>query len=201
MNSDIQIVEKPDWVSWEDIKQCLVEAHAVNRAKGINMAHYQWPVEKIREYIGTNGVMLVALDGEKVVGTAAICEKNGNAWYAKGRYAYLGFGSVLSEYSGMGIFKNLEQEREKIIHAQNYSVIIGDTHSKNKRRIKIAKLGGFQMIGYFRTSNNDHYNIVFAKWPNGCPYSKIYCRYRFYISWITAHLRAIKHGVRKYGNG
>ena len=87
----IQIIEKPDWVSWDDIKQCLFEAHSVNRAKGINMDHYQWPTEKIKESLGENGFMLVALDGDKVVGTAGIGEKFGNKWYSKGRYAYMCF--------------------------------------------------------------------------------------------------------------
>ena len=72
MGNSIQVVEKPDWVSWDDIKQCLYEAHSVNRSKGINMAHYQWPAEKIKESLGENGFMLVALDGNKLVGTAGI---------------------------------------------------------------------------------------------------------------------------------
>ena len=61
MESNIQIVEKPDWVTWDDIKQCLFEAHAENRAKGINMAHYQWPVEKIKESLGERGIILVSI--------------------------------------------------------------------------------------------------------------------------------------------
>ena len=103
MNNNIVIVERPDWVSWEDIKQCLVDAHAVNRVAGINMAHYQWPAERIKDSVGENGTMLVALDGNKVVGTAAIVEKKGKSWYAPGRYAYLCFAGILPEYSGQGI--------------------------------------------------------------------------------------------------
>jgi hypothetical protein len=113
MNSDIKIIEKPDWVSWEDIKQCLYEAHSVNRAKGINMAHYQWPAEKIKESLGEKGFMLLALDGDKLVGTAGIGEKIGKNWYANGRYAYECFASVLPEYAGKGIYKMLEIRREE----------------------------------------------------------------------------------------
>ena len=47
MNNDIQIVEKPDWISWDDIKKCLFDAHAINREKGINMANYQWSTENL----------------------------------------------------------------------------------------------------------------------------------------------------------
>ena len=127
----IQIVEKTDWVSWEDIKQCLTEAHAANRAKGIHMAHYQWPAEKIKESLGENGIMLVALDGQKVVGTAAIAEKNGKAWYATGRYAYMCFAGVLPEYCGQGIYKALIEKREQLAKSKDYKVLVLDTHSDN----------------------------------------------------------------------
>lgn len=191
MNSDIQIVEKPDWVSWEDIKQCLVEAHAVNRAKGINMAHYQWPVEKIREYIGTNGVMLVALDGEKVVGTAAIIEKKGSTWYAKGLYANMGFAGVLPAYNGRGIYRNLTQKREEIARSRGYTVLVLDTHEKNKKLQSIAKTNGYRLAGYFRTMNKDHFNVVMVKWLDNCPNSKFYCRLRFFLTYFRVHCSAL----------
>ena len=195
MIPDIQVIEKPDWVSWEEIKQCLVESHSVNRAKGINMAHYQWPVEKIREYIGSNGTILVALDGTKVVGTAAISEKQGKTWYANGRYAYMCFAGVLPEYNGLGIYGELTRLREQIAIEQQYHIWVMDTHVRNTKLQQIVMANGYRKISYFRTSNNDHFNIVIAKWPDGCPYSKLYCIYRFCISWIIAHLCAIKRSM------
>lgn len=196
MSTNIQIVEKPDWVSWEDIKQCLEYAHSVNRAKGINMTHYKWPVEKIRDYIGPNGVMLVALDGEKVVGTAAIAEIYRDTWYVKGRCAYKCFGGILPEYSGQGIFKNMDRIRDELCLSHNYSVSVFDTHVNNNRRIRIAKAIGYRKVGYFRVSNNDHFNVVMAKWLTGCPYSKVYCNFRFYLSWFRANLSVVYHAIK-----
>lgn len=187
----VTITEKPEWVSWEEIKQCLLDAHAVNRAKGINMTHYQWPVEKIREYIGPNGVILVALDGSKVVGTAAISEKEGKAWYAKGRYAYMCFVSVLPQYSGQGIYGKLAQLCEKIAKEQDYHVWVLDTHEKNKNMQRIVKANGYHLVGYFRTMNKDHFNVVMAKWPDGCPNSKCYCKLRFCYAWLRTHMRVL----------
>lgn len=194
MNPEIKVIEKPDWVSWDEIKQCLVDAHLVNRAKGINMSHYQWPVEKIREYIGPNGVILVALDGSKVVGTAAISEKEGKAWYAKGRYAYMCFGSVLPEYSGKGIYGRLIRIREEIAERDKYTVWVLDTHIKNTKLQNIAKNNGYRSVGYFRTANKDHCNVVMAKWPGGCPHSMFYCRLRFFLSRIRTRISIILHG-------
>lgn len=188
MNSGIQVVEKPDWVSWDEIKQCLVDAHATNRERGINMAHYQWPAEKIREFIGSAGVMLVALDGTKVVGTAAIAEKEGNTWYAKGRYAYMCFGSVLPEYNGRGIYKNLVIQREKIAKTHNYSTYLFDTHECNQKIQSIAISFGYRLVGYFRANSRDHFNVIMVKWSYGCPYPRLYCRFRYLISKIKSHL-------------
>ena len=107
MKNNIQIIEKPDWISWDDIKKCLFDAHIINREKGINMANYQWPAEKIKESIGDNGVMFVALDGDKLVGTAALAEKKSYHWYSKGKCGYLCFACVIPSYSGLGIYHSL----------------------------------------------------------------------------------------------
>jgi len=189
MSSDIKICEKPDWVSWDDIKQCLYEAHSVNRAKGINMAHYQWSAVKIKESLGENGFMLVALDGNKLVGTAGIGEKFGTKWYAKGRYAYECYASVLPEYAGKGIFKMLDIKREAKVRESGYDLLIGDTHSKNSHRIGIALKNGFRLVRFFRAASKDHYSVVIAKWLNGCPYSLFYCWMKFQISKLKTIIR------------
>lgn len=188
-DTEIKIIEKPDWVSWDDIKHCLYEAHAVNRAKGINMTHYQWSAEKIKQSLGEKGFMLVALDGDKLVGTAGIGEKFGNKWYANGRYAYECFAGVLPEYAGKGIYKMLEIRREEKAKEDGYNVLIGDTHSKNSHRIDIALKNGFQLVRFFRAVSKDHYNVVIAKWLNGNPYPSFYCWMKYQISRIQALIR------------
>ena len=190
MDTDkIQIVVKPDWVSWEDIKRCLFEAHAANREKGINMAHYQWPAEKIEEYIGINGVVLVSLDGEKLVGTAAIAERTGNQWYAKGRYAYMCFAGVLPLYNGRGLYHRLTEQREKMAKSLGYNVLVFDTHKKNKQIQSIARNNGYRLVRFFRASSKDHYSVVMAKWLDGCPYSSFYCWIKFQLSKFQALMR------------
>ena len=189
MDNKIQIVEKPEWVSWEDIKQCLFEAHAANRGKGINMANHQWPAEKIKESIGDKGILLVALDGEKVVGTAAIIEKFGKRWYAQGRYAYMGFAGVLPAYNGYGLYRRLTEKREKIARSKGFEVLVFDTHKNNKKVQSIAKKNGYKFVRFFRAVSNDHYNVVMAKWPNGCPYSSFYCWMKYQVSKLYTIMR------------
>ena len=45
--SDIKYMEKPDWVSWDSIKECLVSGHEYNRKRGIYMAIIQRPEERL----------------------------------------------------------------------------------------------------------------------------------------------------------
>lgn len=185
----IQIIEKPDWVSWDDIKQCLYEAHAPNREKGINMTHYLWPAEKIRDSLGEQGVMLVALDGRKVVGTAAIADKTSTSWYSNGRYAYVCFDVVIPDYVGKGIFKQLDTKREDIAKQKRYSVLVFDTHLKNVRRQRIAIKQEYRYVSYFRAKSGDHYSVVMAKWLNGCPYSSFYCWTKYHFSKLKTIIR------------
>lgn len=189
MESNIQIVEKPDWVTWDDIKQCLFEAHAQNRAKGINMAHYQWPVERIKDSLGEKGVVLVALDGKRLIGTAAIGDKIGKTWYTRGPYAYICFDAVIPEYSGKGIFKLLDSKREQLAKNLGYRTLVFDTHSNNFHRQEIALKNGFRLVRFFRASSKDHYSVVMAKWLDGCPYSSFYCWIKFQLSKFQALMR------------
>lgn len=178
----IQIVEKPDWLSWDEIKQCLYFAHAANRIKGINMAHHQWTAETIKDYIGDNGLVLVALDGNKLVGTACIKEKYGKKWFNEGRYAYFCFDAVLPEYAGKGIFKELDQQREIYAKKLSYEIAVIDTHENNKHRLEIAKKCGYKLVRYFRAASGDHYCVMATKWFKGSPYSDFYCYLKFQVS-------------------
>ena len=112
----VQVIEKPDWVSWDEIHEVIWKAHESNRQNGINMRFPTLLGEEIRKRVEGNGKMFVALDGKKVVGTAAIRRKNLDLWCGKGEYAYLCFASVLPEYSRQGIYKQLYiyRERERV---------------------------------------------------------------------------------------
>ena len=192
----ITIIEKPDWVTWDDVKQCLFNAHAVNREKGINMSHYHWTPKRIKESLGDHGIMLVALDNNRLVGTAAISERYGSSWYVKGRYAYMCFAGVIPEYSGQGIYSSLVKKREEIALSLGYNLLVLDTHSKNLRIQQVAKKNGYKYVSFFRASSNDHYSVVMAKWLNECPYSRVNCAWRLVISIIKAYLHSILSRIK-----
>jgi GNAT superfamily N-acetyltransferase len=192
MNNEIKIIEKPDWISWDDIKKCLFDAHAKNREKGINMANYQWPAQKIKESIGDNGIMFVALDGDKLVGTAALAEKKSYHWYTIGKCGYLCFDCVLPAYNGMGIYRSLMKTRESLAKTLDYDVLFYDTHYKNVKVLSWGEKNGYRKVRYFLTKDNDHHSIVMAKWLKGCPYSNLYCWWKYSISMVKTMLKHLK---------
>ena len=196
MNQNIQIIEKPEWVSWDEIHNVLWRAHEKNRQNGIIMALPALPGNLIREKIEGHGKMFVALDGEKVVGTAALAIKQYSLWCGKGSYAYCCFASVLPEYNGKGIYKALDLRREELALSMGLVRMIGDTHESNKHRLDIAKKAGYKFVDY--KSYKNHYNVVMVKWLNGCPYSEFRCKIEFHKRKLKVKIKqATKSILRK----
>lgn len=196
MKENIKIIEKPDWVSWDDIKQCLVLAHAENRAKGIVMSSYQGSADNIHESLGVNGKMYVALLGDIVVGVAGLGEKNYKRWYGD-RCAYLCYAGVRPEYRGMGFYQSLTEKREMIAKEMGYEVVVFDTHKDNVLVQEIAQRNGYKKVRFFKAKTGDHYNVVMAKWLNGCRYSELYCKWKYYKSKTQVYFNSVFHHQKK----
>lgn len=197
MGCHVQIIEKPDWVSWEDIRQCLIEAHSENLEKGIMMLHTTLPADKLEEIVTPNGCLLVALDGKKLVGTAAILQKSSNSWYTSGPYAYLGFAGVIPAYKGRGIYKDLTLKREEYARQRGFSVLVFNTNEKNQRVQQVAKKNGFVYVDYKMSSTRDHFDVYMAKWLTPIPFSLLHCRLRYLTSKVSAHFRKCASDVRR----
>ncbi|MCK8622036.1 GNAT family N-acetyltransferase [Prevotella sp. E13-27] len=180
MSDRFQIIEKPEWVSWDEIHEVVWEAHANNREKGIIMSYPSLSGEEIKKRIENNGKMYVAIDGQNVIGTLALIIKKGNKWYNKGSYGYLCFGAVLPNYSGKGIYRSLYKVAETTAINMGIFVITRDTNEKNARMLKISKQEGYHFVEC--KAYKDHFNIVRAKWLDGCPYSSWYIKMRFLLS-------------------
>ena len=180
MDSEIKVMEKPDWVSWDDIHEVLVNAHAQNRANGIIMKKPSLPGEKIAEEIGNDGKMFVAMEDNKVVGTLALIKKEGNKWYNSCKYGYLCYGAVLPECSGKGIYRSLYQVAEATAKQEGLLVLTRDTNERNARMLKITKQEGYYFVDL--KVCEDHFNIVRAKWLDKCPYPSWYIRIRYVCS-------------------
>ena len=181
------ITEKPDWVSWNDIHEVLWKAHEKNRQKGIKMRKPGLTGDEIKKELGECGVMLVALDGKKRVGSAALIPKSNETWYNNGVYGYMCFAGVIPEYSGRGIYKLLYERRETIAKEMGITKLLFDTHVKNKIIIHVNKENGFKKVAVKKCG--DHYNAVLFKWLDGSPFSNYRCFYEFNKQKMTMRLK------------
>lgn len=188
MASSIRIIEKPDWISWDEIHQVIWDSHAQNRKNGIVMRYPSLPGDKIRDKIGEQGIMLVALtEDDRLVGTAAFFPKAIRTWFGKYTYAYCCFAAVLPAFSGRGIYKALCARQEELARDMGIDKMYFDTHEKNKRMIKNAAKAGYRHVDLQFYS--DHFNVAMVKWLTGCPYPDLKCR-------IEYHSKALKVRIK-----
>ena len=187
MDSSIRIIEKPDWVSWDDIHEVLWDAHAENREKGVFMRYPSLSGEEIKQRIEGLGKMFVAVEGEKVIGTAALVYKTKSLWCGKGTYGYCCFASILPAYQGKGIYKGLSLQREQEARSNGVTKLIMDTNENNKKELSIVSQAGYKKVGY--SFWKDHFNIVCVKWLDKCPYPTWFIIIRFILSKAITKLR------------
>ena len=186
---EIRVIPKPDWVSWDDIHAVLEDAHKVNRKHGLEMINSHLNGEQLKKKIG-NGICVVALDGNKVIGTQSVLLKEGDKWYSKGqKVAHYCLTGVLRRYQGCGIKEMLDSTCKEYILKELPSIIQGNTAESNVLIRKMVKSSGYIELCYDAFKNTDYYSVFFARWPNGCPYSLWYCRFRCWLSKVYVKTR------------
>lgn len=195
----IRYLEKPESVSYDEIHEVLYAAHAVNRAKGMNMHNAELSGEELKESIeGKNGKCYVAMDGDRVVGTTSYELRSRNRWYAKGTIPYLTKAGVLPEYNGKGVYKTLAKYRDEEVAKLDCSVSEFDTAEHNDRIQEIWAKKGARKVSFIAPKDADHYSVVIAYWPKGCPYSKLYCALRFTLKKWYVKLRYRVGGQKRF---
>lgn len=196
MDNSIQIIEKPDWVSWDDIHNVLWAAHAENRKHGIIMRYASLSGEEIRQRIEGKGCLFCAIDGNKVVGTAALVTRYYYLWFTKGYepFGYMCFASILPEYKGKGIYKKLILKREQYCREKGLNRMMFDTHEKNFHTREILERNNFKPVKYI--FYKDHFNVVMVKWLDGCPYSDFRIKFEYAKIKMKAKIkRILKHYI------
>ena len=180
---DIKVMPKPDWISWEDIRELIVSAHKRNIEKGITMNTTTMSGEDIRKHIGEEGRCFVALCGDKLVGTTSVRIAIGNKWYDQGKIISKGaLSAILPNYQGLGILEEMNALRDAYIAEKGVQVMEGDTPEDNMVVRKFVARNGFKEVRYFPAAHQNHFSVYFVKWLEGCPFSDQYIKRRFNIS-------------------
>ncbi|MBQ5943968.1 MAG: hypothetical protein IJL61_04525 [Bacteroidales bacterium] len=179
--SEIRVMEKPDWISWNEIHELLLSAHKKNIAKGMVMGVPQLSGEELKNRVGDNGKCFVALFDNSLVGTTSISYFQGKHWYDKGKLVAHSLASgILPKYQGIGIYEELMGLRDADICDMHAEIIHADTAEDNKIIRMNAKRNGFVDVDFRFV--HDHYSVIFVKWLNGCPFSDSYIKFRYKIT-------------------
>ena len=182
---DIKFMLKPDWISWDEVQECQRKAHEKNNKKGFQMLVQTITGEELQKGVG-NGFCFVALDGDKVVGTASLkFIKSYFHWWTRKTVAYTCFDGILPEYRGTDVFLGLDNIRNRYIYESGVRIRQCNTSEHNKTVIKLCKRGGYKLVQYSATGKGaNYYSVIMVKWLNGCPFSDRFCNFMFNLSKI-----------------
>lgn len=180
---DIMYMEKPERVSWDDVAECLHEAHIVNKKNNLIMPELKMSGDELCRRIG-NGNCYIALKEGKVIGTCSVTYKKLGVtkWWARGIVAYFGFDGILKEYRGTDVYFNLQELRMNNVRKSGVNVICFNTSEHNKIVQKFNLKKGAKYVQYARASRSNYYSVVMAKWLNGCPYPDWLCNFMYKLS-------------------
>lgn len=181
--SEIKYLEKPDWLSWDAVAECLHEAHQSNVKKNFVMPELEMSSEDLQKRIG-NGHCFVALEDGKVLGTSTVIYKKLGKlkWWARGIVAYTGFDGIRPEYRGTDVYFKLQELRMEHIRNSGVEVICFNTSEHNKLVQKINQKRGAKYVQFARAKGSEYYSVVMARWLHGCPYPDWFCSFMFKLS-------------------
>ena len=184
MEEEIVYMEKPEWVSWEQIRECIYKGHESNRKHGVVMINTMKSADDIKKHIG-DGHCFVALKDKEVVGTFSLKFKHSKRWWAKDTVAYPCLDAIIPEYKGSDVYFELDRLRMKCIKDSGVRIIQSNTSEDNTLIRKIAKKKGFKTVMYTKSGKGaDYYSMIFVKWLDGCPFSDRYINFMFNLSKI-----------------
>lgn len=198
--AEIKVIEKPKNISWEAVREVIVQAHSENIKNGIVMRTTTLSGEELKERVGAEGRCFVAMDGDKIIGTGSVGIKTAPHWYVREpRYAYYLLGAILPDYQGCGAYKMLNQARENFVREHGIHTITTDTAETNVRMLKLLQHVGFKKVGCFASTFSKHYSIIMAKYLEAQPYSGNYIAMRYKLSLAFLMFRFKRGGIKRWG--
>ena len=180
--SEIQFMEKPDWLSWQEVCDCIKAANIVNDKKGFHMLFSDITPEEIEEKL-KNGKCFVALCENKVVGTTSFFIRELKQWYRHGKVVYHCYDGVLPDYRGTDVYIELRKLKYKYVEETGIKVYQFHTAEQNKTVIKINQKRGSKMVVFKPTAKGaNYYSVTLVKWVDGCPFPDWFVKLMFNLS-------------------
>lgn len=191
MAQTITVMEKPDWISYDEIAELLHQAHRQNVEQGLQYMAASQNGEEIQKRLHGPARLYVALnENRELIGVSAIeLKEHSKSWYGLNKpYGLVKLEGVRPDCQGMGVQSTLRREIEKYAF-QHVDLLQLDTAEKNHHAVAVFKKQGWIPVSYLSRKTNNFYSIIMAKWKNGCPFSKAECAFRFW----KRKLQIIRH--------
>lgn len=180
--SDIQYMEKPDWVSWDSIRECLNASHQTNKKKGFEMENAHITTDGVIKKFGDCRVF-IALEGDKVVGVSCFKLMKRRRWYVNGTIVYYLGDAILPEYRGSEVYFGINDLRDKAVNESGVRIHQFNTSADNKTVIKMNKIYGYKLVQFTPTAKGcNYYSVTMVRWDNGCPFPEWFINFMFNLS-------------------
>ena len=129
---EIRVIEKPEWVSWEEVQRCIYISQQTNVKKGFDMLFGHITPKELEKAV-SNGYCFVALnDSNKVVGTVSLTVSDIKFWWHKGRAGLQCYEGILPSYRGSDVYFELHEHIEKKADELGLNVLWASTSESNK---------------------------------------------------------------------
>lgn len=180
--SEIRFMEKPDWVSWEEVCDCIHKANTVNDKKGFHMLFSDVKPEVIKEDL-KDGKCFVALYDNTVVGTTSFAIHNLRKWYLCGKVIYYCYDGILPEYRGTDVYFGLCELKEKEVKETGIRIHQFHTAEHNNVVRKINLKYGYKHVLFKPTLKGaNYYSVNMMRWDDGCPFPDWFLKFMFNLS-------------------
>lgn len=191
MSKAIEIIEKPESISWEEITELLHKSYATRSKQSMTyLASYQ-TVEKTIERVG-DGICYVALVDGKLAGTSTLSFK-----YNRKGQNYAEFCQVAVDpiYRGLGIGSKLTDIRIQKCKEANLNYLEASTSINASSIIDFWKTRyGAQMVGVDSYITTNYYSVIWRVYFKSPKRNK-------YINGIFYYLSHVKCILTKKENG
>ncbi len=199
---EIKIMEKPDWVSWDEIAECIRVGQSTNTTKGFDMQLGHLSREDLQRPVkgeSGEGYTFVAINEQnKVVGTYSLTVTTKKKWWHKGKCGLRCDTSTLPEYRGTDVYFGLRDIIERKEKELGLNVIWATTSEKNDIVININKKLGWKVVEYNPVPlKRDYFSYVLVKWKNGCPHKDWIICFMFKLSRIYSRMVYTYNGKQK----
>lgn len=181
---EIIVMEKPEWVTWDDVATCLHVGQATNINDGFDQTFGHITSSEL-ECAVSRGHCWVAINADKkVVGTLSLIIGTINYWWYKGVAGLYCYETILPEYRhDTRVYFGLHGKIESFIKQEGLKLVWASTHEKNDKVQMINKKKKWKIVQYSPTGRgSNYYSVIMAKWMDGCPHSERRIKFMFKLS-------------------